>query len=256
MNQTNKTAIILGATSGIGKEIALILLDEGWKVGIAGRRKERLEEIQKQYGKGLVEYEVIDITSPDATEKADSLLSRLGRMDLYLHVSGIGFQNSELEPSVELSTCETNSTGFMRMAVWAFRYFSSQAGEGMFDKSRPAHMAVISSVAGTRGMGAAPAYSATKKMQSTYIDALAQLARMRKLPIRFSDIRPGFVETDILNKEKHYPLMIKAPKAAGLIVKRLEKRQRTIIIDWKFRIIVMLWKLIPQPIWERLSVKN
>ncbi len=121
----------------------------------------------------------------------------------------------------------------------------------------PIRIAVISSVAGTKGMGTAPAYSATKKMQNTYVSALSQLARMEKLPVVFSDIRPGFVSTEILNPEKHYPMAITAEKAADHICDGLKKVRRVIIFAWRFRLIVCLWKRIPDTLWERLTcVKN
>ena len=81
-----------------------------------------------------------------------------------------------------------------------------------FRKSGGGHLAVISSIAGTKGLGVAPAYSATKRFQNTYIDALEQLSYLQKLNIRFTDIRPGFVATDLLNDGKHYPLLMDAAK--------------------------------------------
>ena len=82
------------------------------------------------------------------------------------------------------------------MVNTAFHYFARQ-GKG--------HIAVISSIAGTKGLGIAPAYSATKRFQNTYIDALEQLAYMqKKKAIHFTDIRPGFVKTDLLNDGKNY----------------------------------------------------
>ena len=104
-----------------------------------------------------------------------------------------GYQNRNLEPEIELNTARTNVEGFIRMVTAAFDYFK---------KTKKGHIAVISSIAGTKGLGVAPAYSATKRFQNTYIDALAQLARMQHLNIRFTDIRPGFVATDLLRKRQ------------------------------------------------------
>ncbi|MEE1118710.1 MAG: oxidoreductase, partial [Bacteroidales bacterium] len=102
----------------------------------------------------------------------------------------------------------------------------------------------------------APAYSATKAMQNTYIQSLSQLARIKKADISFTDIRPGFVATDLLNSNKHYPLLMKKEKVAKAIVKALKSKKRVLVIDWKFRIVVFFWRLIPSCIWERISVKN
>lgn len=110
-------------------------------------------------------------------------------MDLFFLSSGIGSQNPDLKPEIELNTARTNVEGFTRMVTAAFNHFKTQGG---------GHIAVISSIAGTKGLGIAPAYSATKRFQNTYIEALAQLSRMQHLNIHFTDIRPGFVATDLL----------------------------------------------------------
>lgn len=249
-----KTAVIVGATSGIGLGIASILAEKGWKVGVAARRTDRLEAFVRQWGGDNAVCESIDITLPDAPRKLLGLIDRVGGMDLFVNVAGIGKQNPQLAIETETETIRTNAAGFTAMVVTAFNYFTSHAEEGGFDRSHPAHLAIVSSVAGTKGIGVAPSYSATKKMQQTYIQALVQLSRSRRLPIVFSDIRPGFVRTDLLNPSKHYPLMISSQKAARLIVHGLEKRRRVITVDWKFRIITFLWKLIPSPLWERLTI--
>jgi short-subunit dehydrogenase len=122
---------------------------------------------------------------------------------------------------------------------------------------RKAHVAVITSVAGTMGIGTAPAYSATKKMQSTYLVALSQLIRMERLPITLSDIRPGFVRTEILNPEKHYPMVISCERAAQYTIKGLARRKRIITFDWRYRCIVFFWRMIPRWLWERMTfVRN
>ena len=102
-------------------------------------------------------------------------------------------------------------------------------------------------------MGTAPAYSATKRMQTTYIDALAQLARMRQVNIDFTDIRPGFVRTDILDSNKKYPMIMDKVPVGEAAVNAILHRRRVVVIDWKFRILTFLWSLVPQCIWERMS---
>ena len=77
---------------------------------------------------------------------------------------------------------------------------------------------------------------------------------MEGLPVKFSDIRPGFVATDILSKDKHYPMMISAQKAAQHILRGLAKGRRVIIFDWRFKLIVFAWRLIPRFVWERLKI--
>ena len=124
-----------------------------------------------------------------------------------------------------------------------------------FKKTKNGHIAVISSIAGTKGLGVAPAYSATKRFQNTYIDALAQLARMQHLNIRFTDIRPGFVATDLLRNGK-YPMLMHADKVAEYIVRALKHKKRVTVIDGRYRLLVFFWRMIPRWLWERLPIKN
>lgn len=240
-----KKVIIIGATSGIGEEIAKIYIAQGWQVGIAGRREEALTDLAAT-APAQVKTQVIDVTSADAPEQLQSLIEKLGGMDLFLLSSGIGSQNVKLEPEIELNTARTNVEGFIRMVTAAYRFFKEQ-GSG--------HLAVISSVAGTKGLGSAPAYSATKRFQNTYIDALAQLARMERLSIQFTDIRPGFVATALL-KNRKYPLLMRADSTAQHIVQALTNKKRVAIIDTRYAILVFFWQLIPRWVWERLPIRN
>ncbi len=240
-----KRAIIIGATSGIGQAVARLLVQQGWQIGIAGRREEALKAF-RQTAPDQVRIQTLDVTQPDAVDSLQTLIDQLGGMDLFLLSSGIGSQNPQLTPEIELNTARTNVEGFIRMTDAAFAYFKAQ-GSG--------HLAVISSIAGTKGLGIAPAYSATKRFQNTYIDALAQLARMEHLGICFTDIRPGFVATDLL-KDRRYPLLMQADRVAVQIVKALNKRKRVVVIDGRYRLLVFFWRMIPRFIWERLPIKN
>ena len=241
-----KRAIIIGATSGIGQEVAKILLLEGWKLGVAGRRRSALETFQ-QIAPDQIEIEELDITQEEATDKLQILINKLGGIDLFLLSSGIGYQNINLDSKIELDTARTNVEGFIRMVDSAFTYFKENGG---------GHLAVISSIAGTKGLGVAPAYSATKRFQNTYIDALEQLAHLQRLNIYFTDIRPGFVATALLNDGKHYPMLMKADKVGYSIVKAIKRKQRVAIIDTRYRILVFFWQMIPRWIWKRMQIKT
>ena len=238
-----KRAVIVGATSGLGLEVARLLLERGWSIGVAGRRVEALEQL-RAVAPDRVRVHAIDVTRDDAPDRLHALIDDLGGMDLYFHSSGIGRQNSDLDPSIELATVRTNGEGFVRMVTAAYRYFRTQ-GRG--------HIAAITSVAGTRGMGAAAAYSATKRFQRTYLDALAQLAHREGLRLRITDIRPGFVRTALLNPEVRYPMMMETAPVARQIVGAVERRRRVVTIDRRYRALVLLWRLIPQCVWERMK---
>lgn len=240
-----KRAIIIGATSGIGEEVAKLLVQQGWHIGIAGRREEALEKLQAT-APGQIVIQRLDVTDPDAPTLLETFIRKLGGMDLFFLSSGIGSQNPDLKPEIELNTTRTNVEGFTRMVTSAFNYFKTR-GEG--------HIAAISSIAGTKGSGIAPAYSATKRFQNTYIEALAQLSRMQHLNIHFTDIRPGFVATDLLKSGK-FPMLMQANQVAKSIVRALNRKERVIVIDGRYRVVVFFWRMIPRWLWERLPIKN
>lgn len=247
LNQKNmKRAVIIGATSGIGREVARLLVRRGWHIGVAGRRADLLRALQAEAPEQTM-FRQVDVTAKDCPRQILDLITDLGGMDLFLLCAGIGRQNPDLTPDIELATAETNVTGFIRATNTAYDWFRTHGG---------GHLAAISSIAGTKGLGAAPAYSATKRFQNTYIDALAQLARMQKVPVRFTDIRPGFVDTDLLRGDKHYPMLMPPKRVAARIVRALERRERVCIIDWRYRILVFFWRLIPRFVWERLPIRN
>ena len=248
-----KKAIIVGASSGIGFEVARQLLAEGWKIGIAARREERLMALKAEAPE-RVEVMTIDITKADAEERLMALIERVGGMNLYFHASGIGKQNRTLEPDIELKTVETNALGFTRMIGAAYRYFANKCSSPTEEGQEGATIAAISSIAGTKGLGPAPSYSATKALQATYLEALEQQAHQRGLPIHITDIRPGFVDTALLNDNFPYPMLMRPEVVARDIVRSIKRKRHVRIIDWRYRILTNFWRLIPRCLWRRIQL--
>lgn len=240
-----RKAVIVGATSGIGLEVARALAAQGWLLGLAGRRTERLQQLQRELPQ-VVAIRTIDVTREEAPQQLDALIQEMQGMDLYFHSSGIGYQNTPLDVEKEMATVETNAVGFTRMVTAAWHYFAARP-------DRRGHMAVISSIAGTKGLGAAPAYSSTKRFQNHYLECLSQLARIRRLPITFTDIRPGFVTTDLI-RGSNYPMQLRAEEVARRIVRALNRRESVVTIDGRYRLLVFFWRLIPRWLWVRLRI--
>jgi short-subunit dehydrogenase len=150
-----------------------------------------------------------------------------------------------LKENIELATMQTNGLGFTRMIGEAYRYFAEK-GEG--------HIAAITSIAGTKGLGPAPSYSATKAMQNVYLQALEQQANARGLRIRFTDIRPGFVDTALLSGDFKYPMMLRPENVAQEIVSSINSRRHIRVIDWRYRLMTAFWRRIPRFIWRRIKL--
>ena len=241
-----KKAVVMGASSGIGMEVAKLLLADGWEIGVAARRTELLEQL-KDTAPERVTAAAIDVNADGAEDLLISLIATLGGMDLFFYAPGIGWQNPTLEPEKENSTVKTNALGFTRMVGTAFRYMATHGG---------GHIAAITSIAGTKGLGPAPAYSATKAFQNTYIQALEQQANARKLNIRFTDLRPGFVDTALLGDGNHYPMLLKKEDVAYEMMEAIRHKKHIWVIDWRWRILTALWRRIPRCVWRRLNLNT
>lgn len=240
-----RRAIIIGASSGLGHEVAKILIKDGWQIGIAARRLHLLELLYK-IAPGRVEMAAIDVTKSDSEETLMQLIDRVGGCDMFFYASGIGWQNPELNADIELNTVQTNTMGFSRMIGAAYRYMAAHGG---------GHIVAISSIAGTKGLGIAPSYSATKAFQNTYLQALEQLSNMQGHNIRFTDIRPGFVATELLGDNPRYPLLMKTEPVAKSIVKAVYSRKHKVVIDARWDVITFFWRMIPDFLWRRLKVR-
>lgn len=240
-----KNAIIIGATSGIGLELFHILLDKGWNIGIASRNETKLYQLQ-QLAPTRVKIQILDVTNENSATKLRTLIESFDKIDLYIHSSGVGYQNMLLDINKEISTIKTNCLGFSTMICTIFEHMCKQ-GFG--------HIAVISSIAATKGIGVATSYSSSKSFQSKYIEGLEQLAKIRNNPITFTDIRPGFVNTALLNDGKKYPLLMEPKQVAGKIYNAIVRKKHVCIIDKRYRFLVFFWRLIPRRIWIQLPIK-
>ena len=238
-----KRIVVVGATSGIGLDVARLFISRGWFVGVAGRNTQMLDAL-KQENPSQVYTAVIDITHSDAPERLSHLIEEMSGMDVYFHSSGIGYNNPQLDETKELDTLRTNGEGFTRMIGAAYRYFRLR---------KKGQIVAISSVAATRGMGSAPAYSATKRFQMHYLQSIRQLATTDSLHLTVTEIRPGFVDTPLLRDGK-YPMLMESKIVAQAIVKAVIRRKRLLTFDCRYRLLVAFWRMIPVRIWEKTRV--
>ena len=236
-----KKAIIIGATSGIGRELAKILSLNNYTVGMAGRRTELLSNLQIAISGSYIKR--IDITkSEEAITLLNELIQEMGGMDMIVICSGVGFINPELDWKLEKETIGVNISGFATIANAAFKYFANQ-GSG--------HIVGISSIAAIRGSGEAPAYNASKAFVSNYLEGLRQKASKSGIGITVTEIQPGFVNTAMAKGEG---LFWVAPpeKAARQIFKAITVRKNHAYITKRWRLIAWLLKIMPRWIYNKL----
>ncbi|MCM1152315.1 MAG: SDR family NAD(P)-dependent oxidoreductase [Muribaculum sp.] len=239
-----KRIVIMGASSGIGKALAETLASRGVRVGLAARHTSPLEDLKRRWP-DEVEYERIDVNSREGPSRLFGLVSRLGGMDIYIHVAGIGYDNPDLNPDREASIIETNASGFARMTSAVFDWYRSRGLRG--------RIVGVTSVAGTKGIGIYSAYSASKKCAQTYLTALAQLACSEGLDIGVTDIRPGWIRTPLLHEDVKYPMEMSERYAVVLILRAIVERRRVAYIDCRWGILSRLWRAMPEALWIKLG---
>lgn len=232
--------IIIGGTSGIGREVARIYVEQGCRVGVTGRRANLLEEFKEENPGKEICTKAFDVTSEDADAKLAALVAEMGGVDICLYSSGYGHTNTVLDPSLELGQIDVNAKGFVSCAVWLFNYWAENGLKG--------HLAVLSSIASVLPLGVCPSYSSTKKFVAFYTECLRQLAVIRKVDVEFTVVKPGFVDTDFI-KGRHFPFTIDRKKAARAIVRAIRRKRKRIVIDGYWASLAILMRIIPSCLW-------
>lgn len=237
-----KKAIVVGATSGIGRELAKLLAKNGYKVGITGRRSELLNKLCLENPDAFItktfdnrEYETI-------TENLESLVKSIGGLDLLVISSGTGKIIDDLLFEDEKDVILTNSLGYTCIADWAVNYF---------EKQKSGHLVGISSIAGIRGNRYSPAYGATKAFQMNYLEALRARMTHLKLPVYITDVRPGFVDTAMAQGDKIF-WITSVEKAGKQIFNAIKNRKKVVYVSKRWVFFAWLIKLLPRRIHHKI----
>jgi short-subunit dehydrogenase len=236
------TAVIIGASSGIGEALARELDRAGWRLGLVARRLERLEAIGAALSPETV-VRNLDVTHPDAAATLEQLFEQLGGVDLVVISAGTGHNNPDLLWELDADTVTVNVVGFMAMAGVAMHHFLRR-GRG--------HLVGISSIAALRG-NAAAAYAASKAFQSVYLDGLRDLARQSGHAIAVTEVQPGGMDTAMLKPARPLPgvvrwLFVASPaRAARQILRAVQRRRKHAYITKRYALVAVLLKLLPRP---------
>ena len=237
-----KKAIIIGASSGIGKGLAKLLTENDYKVGITGRKAKLLDELKKTNPNSFF-IKTFDVTdTKTSVEKLEELTSELGGLDLLILSSGTGDLNETLDFEIEKKVIDLNVTGFTNIIDWTFKYF---------EKQEFGHLVAITSVAGIRGSRQAPSYNATKSYQINYLEGLRQKSTKSKKSIFVTDIRPGLVDTDMAKGDGLFWVML-VEKVAKQIFKGIKKKSKVVYVTKRWGFIGRLLKILPRFIYDRM----
>jgi short-subunit dehydrogenase len=242
MRQGPQKIIIVGATSGIGKELAILYAAMGCKVAVTGRRENLLDELKNIYPQNIITA-CFDVTVNDLDSHLKNLVTELNGLDLFIYNAGYGDTSADLDIEIENTTIHTNVNSFVNAMHFAFNYFVAQ-GFGQ--------IAVTSSIAALRGNSWAPAYSASKAFMSNYAEGLNIKARRLKKNIIITDIKPGFINTKKAKGNKRF-WMATPQKAAKQIVQAINKKKRIAYITKRWWLIAQILKILPYSIYRRLG---
>lgn len=238
-----KKALVIGASSGIGKEMVREFASRGYTVGMSARRVELLEELRAELAaesciKGM------DIGRPrEAAAALEELLAEMGGADVIVVNAATGVDNSLLDWDTEENILQVNVIGFAAMACAAYRHLAENGGGALVG---------ISSFACLRGAPDTQAYSASKAFVSNYLEGLRIKALKEGKNIRVVDIRPGFVDTPMTEGQKGMFWVAPARKAARQIVDAAERGSPIAYITRRWRILAHIVRNLPLFIYRRV----
>ncbi|MBT8259975.1 MAG: SDR family NAD(P)-dependent oxidoreductase [Flavobacteriaceae bacterium] len=239
-----KNSIVFGASSGIGKQLARFLVEDGYKVVVTGRRKELLEELKSENPEAYI-IKAFDVQDLKETSFVfNTIVTNLKTIDLIIHASGIGLVNEDLDWKKEFDTLKTNVLGATRIYNLAFNLFKKQ-GFG--------HLVSITSIASLRGNRFAPSYFASKAYQVNYLESLYFKSKeIKGGKVYVTDIRPGFVDTRMALGDGIF-WMASLEKASKQIYRAIRLKKRRVYITKRWNIIACVLKIAPSWLIKKLT---
>ncbi len=232
--------MIIGSTSGIGRALAELCIEQGFRVGGVGRNNQALRQMHRAYPEHFV-CQAADLRKiSDLQTRLNALLRKMGGMDICVVSSGIARKNPDLHFDIENDVLQTNVTGYASVLIWAANYFKKQ---------HTGHLVGITSLAKFLG-SPNPAYTASKAFESRYLDGL----RLKLNPhnIIVTEIMPGFVRTPMTRDQSKMFWAITPEKAAHNILNVIKKKKNRAVISLRWKPFYWLLPHIPYGILKRV----
>jgi short-subunit dehydrogenase len=248
MNENAKKIWITGASSGIGKALAIKFANNGWEVAVSARRENLLQDLSKN-NSNIFPF-ALDVKDEKLTKSVfQSIIEKFKTLDICVFCTGIHDPESEKKLSSEKirEIMETNFFGTLNciMAVNAF-----------FRKNKSGHISIVASVAGYRGFPAASGYCASKSAlisltESLYFD-------FKRHNVRVSVINPGFIKTPMTDKNKFPMPMIKSSEFAAekIFIGLTKKNAFEIHFPLVFTMLMKLLKIMPNWLYLMIASKG
>ena len=244
----NKSIWITGASSGIGKALAIKFANEGWKVAASARRENLLKELSQE-SENIYPFP-LDVTNIDQCKTVfENIIEKF--KDIEISIFGTGIHDPKSEKKFNLDKIreimEVNYFGTMNCINAVYNYYNNK---------KSGQISIISSVAGYRGLPAAGAYCASKAALTSFAESLNFDMRMKN--VRVSLISPGFIKTPMTDQNDFPMPMIKTPEfAADEIYKGLvTKKSFEIHFPKAFTYFLKFLQLLPISLYFKLVARG
>lgn len=236
-------AIIIGATSGIGRALAVELHKRGYIVGATGRRIQRLKNLRRELGDRLF-IQPMDVNNlENAIMQLNRIIEAMDGMDIIVLNAGISNYRENSGREADLNVIDINIRGFANLASFCFEKFETQ-GQG--------HIVGVSSIASLFGWGLSASYNASKAFVNIYLQGYKQKANHSEAAIAVTNIIPGFVRSEMTKGKKGMFWVAPTSKAARQMADAIEAQKNVAYITKRWRLIAWLAGLTPKWIWNRM----
>ena len=234
---------ITGASSGIGEALAHEYATQDTILGLVARRKDPLLILKKKLAKEVNIY-TADVRDRNALRiAAEDFIGKYGAPDVVIASAGVSsgtLTESESDMDVFQAVLDINLVGMMN----TFQPFVLP-----MKKNNYGSLVGISSVAGTRGLPGAGAYSASKAAVTAYLESLR--IELNEYNLVVTTIAPGYIKTPMTRLNKFpMPFLMTPQVAAKKFIKAINQHKKFIIFPWQMRLVVTMMRLIPAFIWD------
>ena len=249
-NSVFQRAIVVGASSGMGAEIARQLAQRGCRVALVARREAELQVVADGINAGVTEplalcyaHNVRNFAEVPALFQ--NICRDLRGLDVIFYAAGVmpRITDSEYSFDKDRAMIEVNVLGAIAWLNEAAQRFDA-AGSGT--------IVGVSSVAGDRGRRGQPVYCTSKAALDTYLEALRN--RVGRVGVRVVTIKPGPVDTPLVKGLDKLPMLVSADEAARQIIAASEKGKRVAYVPGKWRPVMAVIRSIPSPIFQKMNI--
>jgi short-subunit dehydrogenase len=239
----SKKVLIVGGSSGLGRQLAELYAAEGCKVGIIGRRENLLIELQERFPEQIV-IKKADIADDTINAALHDLISNLDGVDIIIAAASVINFNTDLNPALEEETIAVNVKGYTNVVTTAWNYFKEK-GSGQ--------IVGITSIAAARGNKMAPAYHASKSFQSIYLESLRVKSKFEKNTISITELIPGYIDTAMGKGDRMF-WVSSLSKAGSQAKKAIDKKRQRAFISKRWWFVYHIQRFLPIFIYD--SVVN